>query len=261
MPRINRTRTSVSNALFETPEANSTSHRPRTASISIVTHSRLAQGPRTAPLRPTRSRGAARCPPAAIGANWCRQPKNAFDAAAGVTARRRPPSRPPARRRPPSRGRRGRRPIDKRRAPVVTLPLTPPRRADNTNQPRLQRKGGRGRGGQVQGGSTSSASAGLSSWRASTASARASRLAGRRGAGVYMGAVLMPAPRSSSSRATRATTRRRASPAIQLAVRNDEELNKLLGSVTIASGGVLPNIHAAAARGCADRVPCSSVAQ
>ena len=30
---------------------------------------------------------------------------------------------------------------------------------------------------------------------------------------------------------------------IQLAVRNDEELNKLLGSVTIAQGGVLPNIH------------------
>ena len=31
---------------------------------------------------------------------------------------------------------------------------------------------------------------------------------------------------------------------IQLAVRNDEELNKLLGGVTIAQGGVLPNIHA-----------------
>ncbi len=30
---------------------------------------------------------------------------------------------------------------------------------------------------------------------------------------------------------------------IALAVRNDEELNKLLGGVTIASGGVLPNIH------------------
>ena len=30
---------------------------------------------------------------------------------------------------------------------------------------------------------------------------------------------------------------------IQLAIRNDEELNKLLGSVTIAGGGVLPNIH------------------
>merc|ERR1712168_660709 len=31
---------------------------------------------------------------------------------------------------------------------------------------------------------------------------------------------------------------------IQLAVRNDEELNKLLGDVTITGGGVLPNIHA-----------------
>ena len=30
---------------------------------------------------------------------------------------------------------------------------------------------------------------------------------------------------------------------IQLAVRNDEELNKLFGGVTIAAGGVLPNIH------------------
>ncbi|XP_050290759.1 probable histone H2A.1 [Quercus robur] len=30
---------------------------------------------------------------------------------------------------------------------------------------------------------------------------------------------------------------------IQLAVRNDEELSKLLGSVTITNGGVLPNIH------------------
>ncbi|KAJ3277741.1 Histone H2AX [Borealophlyctis nickersoniae] len=30
---------------------------------------------------------------------------------------------------------------------------------------------------------------------------------------------------------------------IQLAIRNDEELNKLLGNVTIAQGGVLPNIH------------------
>lgn len=30
---------------------------------------------------------------------------------------------------------------------------------------------------------------------------------------------------------------------MQLAIRNDEELSKLLGSVTIASGGVLPNIH------------------
>ena len=30
---------------------------------------------------------------------------------------------------------------------------------------------------------------------------------------------------------------------VQLAVRNDEELNRFLGGVTIASGGVMPNIH------------------
>lgn len=30
---------------------------------------------------------------------------------------------------------------------------------------------------------------------------------------------------------------------IQLAVRNDEELSKVLGAVTIANGGVMPNIH------------------
>ncbi|OWK13060.1 hypothetical protein Celaphus_00014537 [Cervus elaphus hippelaphus] len=33
---------------------------------------------------------------------------------------------------------------------------------------------------------------------------------------------------------------------LQLAIRNDEELNKLLGKVTIAQGGVLPNIQALA---------------
>ena len=32
---------------------------------------------------------------------------------------------------------------------------------------------------------------------------------------------------------------------IQLAIRNDEELNRLLASTTIAAGGVLPNIHVA----------------
>ena len=30
---------------------------------------------------------------------------------------------------------------------------------------------------------------------------------------------------------------------LQLAIRNDEELNKLMSNTTIASGGVLPNIH------------------
>ena len=33
-------------------------------------------------------------------------------------------------------------------------------------------------------------------------------------------------------------------PHLQLAVRNDEELNKLLAGVTTAQGGVLPNIQA-----------------
>ena len=32
---------------------------------------------------------------------------------------------------------------------------------------------------------------------------------------------------------------------IQLAIRNDEELNKLMANTTIASGGVIPNIHTA----------------
>ena len=32
---------------------------------------------------------------------------------------------------------------------------------------------------------------------------------------------------------------------IQLAVKNDEEFNKVLGKATIASGGVVPNVHAA----------------
>ncbi len=32
---------------------------------------------------------------------------------------------------------------------------------------------------------------------------------------------------------------------IQLAIRNDEELNKLMANTTIANGGVLPNIHSA----------------
>jgi histone H2A len=44
--------------------------------------------------------------------------------------------------------------------------------------------------------------------------------------------------------ASRDNKKRRIVPRhIQLAVRNDEELNKLLGKVTIAQGGVLPNIH------------------
>ncbi|KAL8283854.1 hypothetical protein RQP46_005286 [Phenoliferia psychrophenolica] len=44
--------------------------------------------------------------------------------------------------------------------------------------------------------------------------------------------------------AARDNKKRRIIPRhIQLAVRNDDEINKLLGHVTISEGGVLPNIH------------------
>lgn len=42
---------------------------------------------------------------------------------------------------------------------------------------------------------------------------------------------------------------------IQLAIRNDEELNKFLGNATIASGGVLPYIHAQLVKGNKPKVP------
>ena len=76
------------------------------------------------------------------------------------------------------------------------------------------------------------------------------RYASRIGAGapVYLAAVLeyMAAEvLELAGNAARDNKKTRIVPRhIQLAVRNDEELNKLLGSVAIAGGGVLPNIHA-----------------
>ena len=67
------------------------------------------------------------------------------------------------------------------------------------------------------------------------------------GAPVYLGAVLeylAAVVLELAGNAARDNKKTRIVPRhIQLAVRNDEELNKLLGGVTIASGGVLPNIH------------------
>ena len=74
----------------------------------------------------------------------------------------------------------------------------------------------------------------------------AARLGG--GAPVYMAAVLEYLAAEIlelAGNAARDNKRARIIPRhVQLAIRNDEELNKLLGNVTIASGGVLPNIHA-----------------
>uniref|UniRef100_A0A7S0DT92 Histone H2A n=1 Tax=Amorphochlora amoebiformis TaxID=1561963 RepID=A0A7S0DT92_9EUKA len=111
-------------------------------------------------------------------------------------------------------------------------------------------KGGRGKGKAVKS-TTRSARAGLQ-FPVGRISRflRKGRFAARVGGGapVYLAAVLEYLTAEIlelAGNAARDNKRSRIIPRhVQLAIRNDEELNKLLGGVTIASGGVLPNIHA-----------------
>jgi len=67
------------------------------------------------------------------------------------------------------------------------------------------------------------------------------------GAPVYMAAVLeylVAEVLELAGNAARDNKKARIIPRhIQLAIRNDEELSKLLGHVTVVQGGVLPHIH------------------
>ena len=109
-------------------------------------------------------------------------------------------------------------------------------------------KGGRGKGGAKA--TSKSAKAGLQFPVARVGRyLKKGKYATRVGAGapVYLAAILEYLTAEIlelAGNAARDNKKTRIIPRhIQLAVRNDEELNKLFGSVTIAQGGVLPNIH------------------
>merc|ERR550514_2191594 len=80
---------------------------------------------------------------------------------------------------------------------------------------------------------------------------KAGRYAARIGAGapVYCAAVLeylAAEVLELAGNAAKEDKKSRVAPRhIQLAIRHDDEFNKLMGGTTIASGGVLPNIHVA----------------
>ena len=121
-----------------------------------------------------------------------------------------------------------------------------------TTPPLISTMSGKGKGGRGEKKTTSSsAKAGLQFPVGRIGRyLRQGKYATRMGAGapVYLAAVLeylCAEILELAGNAARDNKKARIVPRhITLAVKNDEELNKLLGGVTIASGGVLPNIHA-----------------
>ena len=124
---------------------------------------------------------------------------------------------------------------------------------------------GKGKGGKGKIAAAADASAAAKGGKSKTRSSRAGlqfpvgrvhrllrkgNYAARVGAGapVYLAAVLEYLAAEIlelAGNAARDNKKTRINPRhLQLAVRNDEELNKLMSGVTIAQGGVLPNIHA-----------------
>lgn len=110
---------------------------------------------------------------------------------------------------------------------------------------------GKGRGGDAKKSTTRSAKAGLQFPVGRVGRfLKTGKYAQRVGAGgpVYLTAVLeylTAEVLELVGNAARANKKARIVPRhIKLVIRNDEELNELLGVATIASGGVLPNIHA-----------------
>ncbi|GMH95619.1 hypothetical protein TrVE_jg4304 [Triparma verrucosa] len=108
-------------------------------------------------------------------------------------------------------------------------------------------KGGRGSGKSVSGSAKAGLQFPVGRMRSYLKKGGYSKRVGM-GAGVYVASVLeylCAEVLELAGNAARDNKKTRISPRhITLAIKNDEELNKLLSGITIASGGVLPNIHA-----------------
>ena len=187
--------------------------------------------------------------------------KGAWPAAAGVRVRvrvRTPRTPGDARVAPPRLGLYDRRSSSSPRPPKPASPIHPPthvplRHTPSTRPPHPIPPAAGGRGKKAAGTKavSRSAKAGLQFpvGRVSRYM-RNMKVASRVGAGapVYLAAVLeylAAEVLELAGNAARDNKKSRIVPRhVQLAVRNDEELNKLMGGVTIAAGGVLPNIHA-----------------